>query len=159
MKVFLCSLCARDGHRILGPVINLFKIKWQPFKIYLRVVLDGIMFGFHRKMCAQTPMKLLFYTCVRRFMNKIENAQTHLLIGSFNYSPSCTVALLMLQYLQTLCLHMYSSTPARHAVVYISLYVIYSVQHGGGIWLFSLFNTWDGYRRLGTVIHLSELNG
>lgn len=159
MKVFLCSLCARDGHRILGTVINLFKLEWQPFKVCLRVVLDGIMFAFHRKMCAQTPMKLLFYTCVRRFINKIENAKTHLLIGSFNYSPSCTVALLMLQYLQTLCLHMYSSTLNRLAVVHISLYVIYSVQHRGGLWLFSLLNRWDGYRRLGTVIHLSELNG
>lgn len=135
MKVFLCSLCAREGHRILGTVINLFKLKWQPFKICLGVVLDVIMFAFYRKMCAQTLMKLLFYTCVRRFINKIENAQTDLLslIGSFNYSPSCTVALFMLQYLQTLCQHVYSSTPARLAVVDISLYVIYSVQHGGGI--------------------------
>lgn len=93
---------------------------------------DGIMFFTYRKMCAQTPMKLSFYTCERRFTNKIENAQTHLLIGSFNYSPSCTVALFMLQYLQTLCLHMYSSTPARLAVVDTSLYVIYNNKHRGG---------------------------
>lgn len=77
------------------------------------------------------------------------DAQTHVLIGSLHYSPSCTVALL---WYSTCRLHActYFSTPARPS---ISLYVIYRVRHRGGVntTSFSLFYTC--VRLLWTILH------
>lgn len=68
-----------------------------------------------------------------RFINKIVNAQTHLLIGSFELLSQLHSSAIYATVLADSVPAMYSSTPARHAVVDTSSYNIYSVQHRGGI--------------------------
>lgn len=105
------------------------------------------------------------WSCYTSFANKIAEDQTYLLVGFFFLLlTQLHRGTIILQFLQTQCLHVLFHTCNTCSCLY-SLYVIYSMQNRGGrcdvfspVWLFSpcsIRETVIGYL-LGTAVYLSE---